>query len=68
MSKTIRVEDEVYTELEAVRDKRETFSQAIARLIDVRRMVLGIEPILRGQQAFQEFKHAREAKKAAGNR
>lgn len=35
MSKTIRLEDEVYNDLDAIREKRETFSQAVARIIRV---------------------------------
>ncbi len=33
MSKTIRVRNQVYNELEELRDKRETFSEVIERLI-----------------------------------
>lgn len=33
MSKTIRVRNQVYNELEELRDKRETFSEVILRLI-----------------------------------
>jgi len=68
MSKTVRVEPEVYDELERIREKRETFSQVISRLVDIRRMVLGIEPILRGQKAFNEFKAQRDQEKAAAER
>ncbi|MBA7563510.1 hypothetical protein ES708_05169 [subsurface metagenome] len=65
MSKLVRVDGEVYDELETIRDKRETFSQVIARLVDIRRMVLGIEPILRGHIAFEEFKKQRDQEKEA---
>lgn len=33
MSKTIKLEDQVYYRLEEVRGKRETFSQAVERLL-----------------------------------
>lgn len=33
MAKTIKLDDQVHQDLERVRDKRETFSAAVARLI-----------------------------------
>lgn len=39
MSKSIKVEDEVYEDLEAYRGKDETRSQAIARLVKVAQKV-----------------------------
>lgn len=35
MSKTIKVNDQVYGELEQIRDKRETFSEVVQRLLKV---------------------------------
>lgn len=35
MSKTIRLEDDVYFALDDIRDKRETFSAVVARLMRV---------------------------------
>lgn len=35
MSKTIRLEDGVYITLDAIREKRETFSEAVERIIKV---------------------------------
>ncbi|MBA7707088.1 hypothetical protein ES703_115953 [subsurface metagenome] len=35
MSKTIRLEDQVYSDLDAIREKRETFSEAVERVIKV---------------------------------
>ena len=68
MSKTIRVEDKTYQELDEMREKHETFNDVLTRLVDIRRMVLGIEPILRGQRAYQEFKDARAKAKEASQR
>ena len=68
MSKLIRVSDEVHRDLDEVRGKGETFSQVIDRLIDIRRMIVGIEPILRGQRAFNEWKEQRDKEKAAAER
>jgi len=56
MSKLIRVSDDVYQDLEMVRDKRETMSQVVDRLIDLWRMLNGIEPVLRGDISFHEWK------------
>lgn len=39
MSKTIKLQDGTYHRLEAVREKRETFSQAIDRLLDLHTML-----------------------------
>jgi len=35
MSKTIRLEDRVYLALDAIREKRETFSEAVERIMKV---------------------------------
>lgn len=35
MSKTIKLENKTYHRLEEVREKRETFSQAVERLLDL---------------------------------
>ena len=35
MSKTIKVEDQVYDRLEEIREKRETFSECVERLLKV---------------------------------
>ena len=37
MSKTVKLDDKVHRELEELRLKRETFSQAVARLINFHR-------------------------------
>lgn len=68
MSKSIKLNEEVYADLDEVRGKGETFSQAVDRLLDLRRMLLSVDPILRGQRAYQEFKDAREREKAAAER
>lgn len=39
MSKTIKLEDQVHRDLEELRGKRETFSEAVARLINFHRDV-----------------------------
>jgi predicted CopG family antitoxin len=42
MSKTIKLEDQVHKDLEEVQHKRETFSQAVARLIKFYRDVTNL--------------------------
>lgn len=68
MPKSIKVSDEVYLDLDEIRGKGETFSQAVDRLLDLRRMLLAVDPILRGQRAYQEFKDARAREEAAAKR
>lgn len=46
MSKTIRVENGVYNELEELRDKRETFSEVIGRLLSIIRPLREASSIL----------------------
>ena len=60
MSKTIKLEDPVYFDLDDVKEKHETFSQAVARLIDLYRQLRGLEPILRGDKAYHEFMDSRK--------
>ena len=59
MSKQLKIEDEVYNDLTTTKGPGETYSQLIARLLDIRRMVLGVEPLLKGQEAYAEFKRTR---------
>ena len=46
MSKTIRLDDGVYIALEAIQEKRETFSQTVERLIKVFVTMKGVSDIL----------------------
>lgn len=54
MSKTIRVDDEVYADLEKLRDKRETFSQVIARTVKAYITIQGIRDGLPASHYLQE--------------
>lgn len=65
MSKTIKLEDEVYTSLERWRAKRETFSEAVARLIRIQDAVQQLQDVIEGQIAFREGQIARLEKEAA---
>lgn len=42
MTKTIKLDDQVHKDLEVVLRKRETFSQAVARLIKFYRAITGV--------------------------
>jgi len=46
MSKTIRLEDGVYIALDAIREKRETFSEAVERIIRVYVTIVGVSDTL----------------------
>lgn len=39
MAKTIKLEDQVHRDLEELRGKRETFSEAVARLVNFHREI-----------------------------
>ena len=60
MSKTIKLEDEVYDRLENFRDKRETYSQAVERLLELPTRIKELGSILEGQAKNPEFKHGPE--------
>lgn len=53
-AKTIWLRDETYNRLEQFRDKRETFSEAVERLLELPRRIRDLANILEGQVAFQE--------------
>lgn len=55
MSHSIKVSDEVYQGLETVRDKRETFSQVVERLLAARSEFQKLADILEGQIKFRQW-------------
>jgi len=59
MSKTIKVEDQVYLELDMIREKGETFSQIIESLLEARLKIFEIismvEVVLRYEKYKQEI-------------
>jgi len=57
MSKTIRVEESVYEELDLLRSKRETFCDVIGELLVTRGKTLEFLGILEGQIKFREWQH-----------
>jgi len=46
MSKTIKVSEKTYDALEELRDKRETFDEAVQRLLQVFRTIKGVSDTL----------------------
>lgn len=55
MSKTIRVSEAVYSELEQIREKRETFSDLVARLLKARPHVREDYSLVGGVARFQQW-------------
>ena len=58
MSHTIKLEDQVYDQLEKFRNKRETFSEAVERLLRVKDGIDNLVGVLVGQKT--ESDRARE--------
>lgn len=55
MSKTIKVEDQVYRRLEEIRDWKETYSQVIAKLLAAREEFCQVIEVIAGQVKFREW-------------
>ena len=55
MSKAIKVEDQVYQELDKIRGKGETFSQVVATLISGRDSVFEFLNLLESTYNFREW-------------
>ena len=64
MSKSIRVSDQVYGELQKRRLAflRETFSEVISELLVLAELLERAEPIIRGQHAFLEWQKEQNKK------
>lgn len=56
MSKAIKVEEQVYTELDLIREKGETFSQIIERLLEARLKMFETLNMIEGVLKYQEWK------------
>ncbi len=54
MSKTIRVDNQVYDRLEQFRDKRETYSQAVERLLEFEARINDLENRLENKASKKE--------------
>lgn len=66
MPKNIQLRDEVYTRLESFRGKRETFSEAVDRLLTLLEKVGELRDVLEGHIAFREGQRERLEKLAEG--
>ena len=64
-TKTIKLEEDTYHQLDQLRRKRETFSEAVKRLILLREGMLGLSSVLGGFKAYAEYEervtHGKEA-------
>ena len=56
MSHTIKLQDKEFKDLQELQGPRETYNDVINRLLAMWRALRGIEPIIRGNKAYQEFK------------
>lgn len=56
MSRAIKVEDQVYQELDQIREKGETFSQVVGRLLEARLEFFKTISIVEGVLKYQEWK------------
>jgi len=68
MSKTIKVEDKVYHRLDELREKRETFSEVIQRLLDLHVMLTDVSKVLGPSHYLHDVKAYRESEAAASKR
>ena len=56
MSRAIKVEDQVYLELDMIREKGETFSQVVERLLQARLKMFEILSMVEAVLRYQEWK------------
>jgi len=64
-AKTVKLEEPVYNRLDQFRGKRETFSQAVERLLTLLDRVGELRSVLEGQIEYAEFKRKQLEKQAA---
>ena len=56
MSRAIKVEDQVYTELDMIRGKGETFSQVVERLLKARIKMFEMLSMVEAALQYEEWK------------
>ena len=56
MSKAIKVDDQVYKDLDQLRSKGETFGQVIEGLIKTRTDIFGVINVLEGSVKYDDWK------------
>ena len=67
MSKAIKVDDQVYGELDQLRSKGETFSQVIEKLIATRQDIFKVIDVLEGSVNYEDWKREQFQKMLAAN-
>jgi len=55
MSKAIKVEDQVYQELDLLRAKRATFSDVVEGLLKLRVRVMELMNVLEGELRYEDY-------------
>ena len=55
MSHSIKINDLTYNDLREIQGPRETYNDVVSRLLDIYKMLRGVEPMLAGHKAYQEF-------------
>ena len=65
MIKTIKLEERTYHQLDQLRGKRETFSDAVATLLLARLKVLELSSVLEGQLKYREWQREQLENRAA---
>ena len=68
MSKTIKLDDQVYQKLDELREKRETFSEVVQRLLDLHLMLTDVTKALGPGHYLHDVKAYRENQEAAAKR
>ena len=68
MSKVIKVEDQIYNELDHLRMGRQTFSDVIKELLDARLKVLELLSVLEGSLKYREWQREQLDKIQTGQR
>lgn len=68
MSRAIKVENHVYDQLDVMRQKSETFSQVIERLLELRTLNLHLLTQIEGVLRYREWQYEQLQKAAAADR
>lgn len=64
MTKQIRLEEHVYLTLEGFRNKKETYSEAVERLLQLPTRIKQLGDIIEGAKSYEENRRARAADQA----
>lgn len=53
--KTVKLSVPIYNRLDELRGKRETFSNTVERLLDMRDVFVQLNSVIQGQKQFREY-------------